>query len=40
MFDDLVKPGLYLLHAVTDPLSRVKEFDEENNEFTRVVEIR
>jgi len=34
-----LKPGLYRLHAVSDPGGRVKELDEANNEYSRVVRI-
>lgn len=33
------KPGLHLLHAVADPRGRIKELNEENNSFSRVIRV-
>jgi hypothetical protein len=34
-----LKPGLYHLHAACDPGGRVKELDEANNRFSRIVRV-
>jgi hypothetical protein len=32
-------PGLYLLHAIADPKNNVRELDEENNAYSRVIRV-
>ena len=34
-----LKPGLYRLHAVADPADRVRELDEANNSYSRIIRV-